>query len=76
MNATRLRADLYAVLDQILETGESVTIERKGRRLRIVVDEVPVQTKAKPRWPAPRPEWVNGSVEDLVSISWAGAWRS
>lgn len=39
MNATKLRADLYAVLDQVLETGQPVTIVRKGRRLKISVDE-------------------------------------
>jgi hypothetical protein len=39
MNATKLCADLYAVLDGVLETGKPVIIERKDRRLRLSVEE-------------------------------------
>jgi hypothetical protein len=35
-----------------------------------------VQAPDKPGWPRPRPDWVNGSVEDLVTIGWADTWRS
>ena len=35
LSATRLRADLYRVLDEILENGRPVEIERRGRILRI-----------------------------------------
>jgi hypothetical protein len=74
MNATKLRADLYAVLDGVLETGEPVIIERKGRRLRLSVDESP-RKRARKKWPEPRPEWVNGDVDELVHIDWSKAWR-
>ena len=36
---TVLRKNIYAVLDEVLETGNPVEIERKGRRLRIVPDK-------------------------------------
>jgi len=36
-----LRANLYAVLDKVLETGVPAIIERKGQRVRIVPDNAP-----------------------------------
>lgn len=37
--ATRLRQNLYAILDSVLESGQSVEIERNGHILRIVPEE-------------------------------------
>lgn len=49
---------------------------RKKRRLRISVDAGVAAEKAeKPKWPAPRPDWVNGSIDDLVTIGWSDTWR-
>jgi len=39
ISATRLRQDIYRVLDSILETGEPVEVLRGGRRLLIVAGE-------------------------------------
>lgn len=36
ITATELRRDVYRLLDQVLESGEAMTIERKGRRLLLV----------------------------------------
>ncbi len=33
ITATQLRRDVYRVLDRVLETGEPLTIERRGQRL-------------------------------------------
>ncbi len=74
MNATKLRAELYAVLDNVLETGKPVIIERKGRRLRLSL-EAEARAPAKKRWPEAHPEWVNGDVEELVHLDWSSAWR-
>lgn len=38
-SATRLRQNLYAILDSVLENGQPVEIERKGHILRIVPEE-------------------------------------
>ena len=76
MNATKLRADLYTVLDQVLASGNPVVIERKGRRLLLSVDESDkANPPKKPAWPKARPEWVNGNVEDLGDIDWSKEWR-
>ena len=41
MTDSALRRDIYRVLDRVIETGEPVIIERKGRRIRISADEAP-----------------------------------
>ena len=41
MTASKLRQDIYRLLDQVLKTGEPVIVERNGRRLRIIADEAP-----------------------------------
>ncbi|MEZ4426025.1 MAG: type II toxin-antitoxin system prevent-host-death family antitoxin [Gemmatimonadota bacterium] len=43
---SRLRADLYRVIDRVLETGEPVEVERNGRRVRIVPAEAASQLAA------------------------------
>lgn len=76
MNATKLRADLYSVLDQVLLSGKPVAIERNGRRLLICVDESESDAPRKRfTWPTPRPEWVNGDVDDILDIDWSREWR-
>ena len=67
MNATKLRANLYAVLDEVIETGKLVVITRKGRKLRIVPDHPARKTEAL----EPHP----GTVEDpesIVHLDWSG----
>jgi hypothetical protein len=39
LTASKLRANIYRVLDQVLETGVPVEIERHGRRLRIIAEK-------------------------------------
>ena len=68
--ASRLRADLYRVLDRILETGRPVEIERKGRVLRIEA------AGAGDRLDGLRahPEAVRSGLEELVSVDWSSEW--
>jgi len=40
MTASKLRQNIYRALDEVIETGVPLEIERKGKRLRIV----PVET--------------------------------
>lgn len=72
ITASRLRDDIYNILDGILETGEPVEIERKGRVLRIVADTPPASRTARIRR---RPGLINGNPEDLAEIDWSGQWN-
>ena len=70
MTASKLRQDIYRILDRVLETGEPVIVERNGRRLRISADETPSRLDSLVR----RPEVVIGDSDDLVHLDWSDEW--
>lgn len=70
-SATRLRANLYRVLDRVLETGVPAEIERHGRRLRIVRAEAGGRLARL----KPHPEYLAADPEELVHLDWSGEWR-
>jgi antitoxin (DNA-binding transcriptional repressor) of toxin-antitoxin stability system len=71
ISATRLRADLYRLLDQALETGEPIEIERRGVILRIVP---PARTSWVDRLPQ-REAVIVGDPEAIVQTDWSAHWR-
>jgi hypothetical protein len=70
ITASKLRADIYRVLDYVLETGEAVEIDRRGRRLRIVADDAPSRLDRL----VSRSDSISGDPEDLVHLDWSGEW--
>ena len=72
VTASKLREDIYNILDSVLKTGEPVEIERKGRLLRIVADAPPQSRIARIR---SRPGLINGNPEDLAEIDWSADWN-
>ncbi len=70
-SVSRLRANLYRVIDQVLETGVPVEIERNGRRLRIV----PVQAAGRLAALRPHPDYLRGDPESLVHMDWSDEWK-
>jgi N-acyl-D-aspartate/D-glutamate deacylase len=70
LTASKLREDIYRVLDHVLATGEPVEIERNGRRLRIVADEPPSKLARL----VARPDVVNGDSDDFVHLDWSDEW--
>lgn len=69
LTASRLRADIYRILDRVLETGVPVEIERKGRMLRIVADTAPSKLANLTRRP-----YLAGDPEELVEMDWSESW--
>lgn len=73
VTASKLRENVYKILDTVLETGVPVEIVRGGRKLKIVpVDERP---KGKLDRAKARPDALAGDPEDLVHIDWSREWR-
>jgi len=70
LTPSRLRANLYRVLDRVLATGRPVTIERKGRRLHIVAE-----CGRKLDALQPHPEYLKEDAEALVHMDWSREWR-
>ena len=75
LTASKLRQDIYRVLDRVLETGEPVEIERHGRRLRIVPTRA-VRSAAPGRLQRlPRRAYLRCAPERLVHTDWSRQWR-
>ncbi|MCD6398285.1 MAG: hypothetical protein J7L71_12180 [Spirochaetaceae bacterium] len=69
--ATKLRQNLYNILDSIIDNGIPVEIKRKGVILKIV----PEKTVSK--WKRLEPHNVIiGDPESIVSIDWSKEWNS
>lgn len=71
LSPTLLRANLYRLLDEVLETGVPIEIDRDGRRLRIVA----VEPASRLAGLAPEPDYLPGDPEDIVHLDWSGEWR-
>ncbi len=71
VTASRLRADVYRILDRVIETGVPAEIERKGRILRIITDR---PSSRLDRLQA-RPGYIKGDPDNLIHVDWSGAWR-
>ncbi len=71
LTASKLRENIYRVLDHALETGEVIEIERNGRKLRIVPDGLRTRLDRLVH----RPETVIGDSEDFVHVDWSDEWK-
>lgn len=69
---TKLRDDIYHILDLILKTGIPVTVLRKGKKLRIsVVEETASEGKLSG---LKKRKLSKGDPEDFVSWDWSKEW--
>lgn len=72
LTPSRLRQNLYRILDRVLETGKPAKISRRGKRLRIVRDEGARKLDAIKR----HPDYLRTDPEDLVHVDWSDEWRA
>jgi hypothetical protein len=70
VSSTKLRENIYALLDEVLETGKPLEIRRKGRKL-FIVPEPPSSKLARLR---KRPT-IKGDPEKLVHRDWSKEWK-
>jgi hypothetical protein len=73
VTASRLRENVYKILDEVLETGVPVEIVRGGRKLKIVPIDAPPKGKLD-RLKA-HPDALAGDPEELVHLDWSREWR-
>lgn len=71
LSASKLRENVYRILDQVLETGVAVEIERKGKLVRIVPAEPPRKLGRLTR----RRRYLRTDPEAIVHLDWSGEWR-
>jgi len=70
ISITRLREDLYRLVDEVLETGQPLEITRKGRKL-LIVPETPDSKLGKLR----KRETVKGDPETIIHLDWSKEWK-
>lgn len=70
VTASQLRQNIYQLLDHVIETGQPLEIERKGRRLRILPENNGSRLDK-----LPKRKCIKGDPEKLVSIDWSGEWK-
>ena len=66
---TALRNNLFKIVDQVIQTGNPVFLERKGQKLKIVLEEKKSKLdNLKPH------NCVTGDPDDLVQVK-VGEWH-
>jgi hypothetical protein len=70
ITATSLRKNLYRILDRVAATGVPLEIERKGKIIKILVEEK--RSKLENLEPH---SVINGNPEDIVHMDWSGEWK-
>jgi hypothetical protein len=74
LTPTQLRANLYQLLDQVLETQQPIEIIRHGQLLEISV-KYPKGKRGTLAKLKPHPHTINGNPEDLVQMDWSHLWQ-
>ena len=73
LTASKLRANIYRILDHVADTGVPVEIVRGRRRLKIVPAESSAPNKIA-RLTA-RPKVLIGDPQRLVHLNWSKEWK-
>ena len=71
ITVTELRKNIYKLLDKVLETGLSIGVSRKGRRIIIS----PAEPESKLEHLESHPDCIAGDPDDLVHMDWSQEWR-
>jgi antitoxin (DNA-binding transcriptional repressor) of toxin-antitoxin stability system len=71
ITASELRQNIYKLLDQVLETGVPLEIERNGRCLRVTPTDAPPKLDRV----VGHEDYIVGDPAALVHIDWSSEWR-
>lgn len=73
LTASKLRANVYRLLDEVLETGKPLEIERRGK---VLVIAPKAQAKGSKLDNLPRREgFIVGDPDELIHIDWSSEWN-
>ncbi len=69
ITASKLRADIYRILDEAIASGEPVEVVRKGKVVRIVPE-----TRLSKIARLKKRKVFNGNPEDIIGMDWSREW--
>jgi hypothetical protein len=70
ISASKLRSDIYRILDEVARTGVPVQIERDGQILEIVARHAPKKLDRLVERP-----FLTCPPEEIVHLDWSGEWE-
>jgi len=70
LTVTELRADLYTVVDQIIETGIPVEVLRNGHKIKIILADGPSKLERL----IYKTDVINNDPESIVHCDWMKEW--
>jgi hypothetical protein len=70
ISATKLRQNLYNILDKVIDTGIPAEIERKGHILKIVPDNQKSKLERLENH-----DCLNCKPEEIIEIDWYKEWK-
>lgn len=71
---THLRRNLYQIIDRLLETGESLEIERNGKRLILSPQLQPNSSSLWERLES-RPGYMKDEADSFIHSEWIHEWN-
>lgn len=69
LTASKLREDIYRVLDRVIETGVPVEINRRGKTLKIISASPGRKMKN-----ITKHDVLKGDPQDFVHLDWSDEW--
>jgi len=70
ITVSKLRENVYRLVDQVLETGRPLEVSRKGRRL-LIIPEKPVSKLSR----LTRRKCLRGDPARLIHLDWSKEWK-
>jgi hypothetical protein len=71
LTVTELRQNIFREIDKIIDTGQPVEIERKGRKLKIILEEKKTKLSALLK----RYNVINCSDDELIYNDYLKEWK-
>ena len=71
ISASTLRGNIYKLLDQVLDSGQALDIERKGKLLQIIPREKQAKMKNLVKH-----KCLVGDPESIVHLDWSQEWHN
>jgi hypothetical protein len=75
LTASKLRENIYKILDQVAETGIPVEIIRKGKCIKIVAD-APTEIKGSKLSRLVKHNVMKCEPEEIVHVDWSEEWKA
>jgi len=70
IKASKLRENIYNLLDQVIETGTPLEIKRKGRTLKVILDR-----KTSKLANLKKRDVMSAPPESYVHVDWSKKWK-